>query len=65
MQTDLRDSNTDYAVEEVLPKAFASVLTENGNPNFQLFSTIDHYLDIKYFKKNWNGEELFSSVFFE
>jgi hypothetical protein len=28
LQTDLRDSNTDYAIEEVLSKAFASVLTE-------------------------------------
>jgi hypothetical protein len=50
LQTDLRDSNTDYAIKEVLPEAFASVLTENGDPNFQLFSAIDH--DIKYFKKN-------------
>ena len=65
MQTDLRDSNTDYAVEEVLPKAFAPVLIQNNGPNGQFFSGINHDLDIKYFKKNWNGEELFSSVFFE
>jgi hypothetical protein len=50
--TDLGGSSSDYAVEEVLPGALAPVLIENDGPNSQLFSAIDHDLNIEDFKKN-------------
>tara|TARA_B100000809_G_scaffold222282_1_gene231153 strand:+ start:3238 stop:3954 length:717 start_codon:yes stop_codon:yes gene_type:complete len=50
LRTDLGGSSADHAVEDVLPGALAPVLMENDGPNGQLFSAIDHYLNMEDFK---------------
>ncbi|MFT4611478.1 MAG: 3-oxoacyl-[acyl-carrier protein] reductase [Glaciecola sp.] len=50
LRTDLGGSSADHAVEDVLPGALAPVLMENDGPNGQLFSAIDHHLNVEDFK---------------
>jgi NAD(P)-dependent dehydrogenase (short-subunit alcohol dehydrogenase family) len=50
LRTDLGGSYADYAVEAVLPGALAPVLIENDGANGQLFSAIDHHLNIEDFE---------------
>jgi hypothetical protein len=63
LQTDLGDSNTDYAVKEVLLGALALVLIENNSPGSQLFSAIDRDLNIEDFKKDYSETEFLSIIF--
>jgi NAD(P)-dependent dehydrogenase (short-subunit alcohol dehydrogenase family) len=51
LRTDLGGEKADHAVEETIPGALAPALVENDGPNGQLFSSIDHELDVELFKK--------------
>ena len=49
IRTDLGGENADHPVEAVLPGALAPALIENNGPNGELFSAIDHKLDVNEF----------------
>jgi len=49
IRTDLGGKNADHPVEAVLPGALAPALIENNGPNGELFSAIDHKLDVNEF----------------
>ena len=49
LQTDLGGPNAHNPVEAVLPGALAPALIENNGPNGELFSAIDHKLDVNEF----------------
>lgn len=46
LQTEMGGENADHPVEAVLPGALAPALIDNDGPNGQLFSAIDHNMDI-------------------
>jgi len=51
LRTDLGGPNAHNPVEATLPGALAPALVENDGPNGQVFSSIEHKLDIELFKK--------------
>jgi len=46
LRTDLGGQNADHPVEAVLPGALAPALIDNDGPNGELFSAIDHTLNL-------------------
>ncbi len=47
LSSDLEGQNANHPVEAVLSGAFAQVLKGDEDPKRQIFSAIDHKLDIK------------------
>ena len=54
LRTDLGGEHAPNPVEAVLPGALAPALIEDDGPNGQLFSAINHNLDLDLFKKRLN-----------